>query len=217
MKSFEMEALADSAGALAHSHRLQLLEHMKQQPQSVEDLAAKVGLTVANASRHLQILRRACLVNAKRRGKHVYYELCSFEEHSALVAALRAVRERQAATVSQLRTDFLREKELLEPISRNELIALLRAGAVTVIDVRPEAEYAGGHIAGAVNVPLGQLEAHLGTLKQNCEVVAYCRGPHCVLSFEAVAALQRLGFRARRLQEGPVEWAAAGLTVKAAA
>ncbi|MEF9388422.1 metalloregulator ArsR/SmtB family transcription factor [Ralstonia solanacearum species complex bacterium KE056] len=208
----ELDGLAECASALAHPHRLQLTELLRAGPLNVEQLAKQANLTVANASRHLQILRRACLVDATRQGKQVFYELRDLDEYAALIAALRVVLDRQRATIRQLRADYLRKRELLAPVSRDELIALIRDEQVTIIDVRPEAEYGNSHIAGAINIPLGQLEARLSELPADREIVAYCRGPHCILSFEAVAALQGLGFKVRRLADGPVQWAAAGLT-----
>lgn len=209
---WEFDDIAACAGALSHAHRLQLLDHLREGPLCVETLAERTSLSMANASRHLQILRRACLVDAARQGKQVFYSLRDQDEYAALIAALRAVRERQNATVRQLRADYLRARERLQPVSRDQLRELIRDELVTVIDVRPATEFEHGHITGALNIPLGELESRLGALPFDREIVAYCRGPHCILSFEAVAVLQALGFKARRLEDGPAEWTAAGLT-----
>lgn len=211
--SSDTGALAECANALAHAHRLQLLELLRGGPLSVDELARRTGLTMSNTSRHLQILRRSGFVDPERRGKQIFYSLSSITEYSALVTVLRAVRERHASIIGQLRSDYLRAQELLEPISRDELVARLREGLVTVIDVRPENEYATGHIAGAINIPLSDLQTHLGKFESGREIIAYCRGAHCILSFEAVAALQAFGFRARRLDSDLAEWTIAGLAV----
>ncbi len=208
----EIDDIAACAAALAHPHRVQLLEHLRDGALSVEALAERAHLSMANTSRHLQILRRAYLIEATRQGKQVFYSLRDLDEYAALITALRAIRERQSATVRQLRADYLRARERLEPVSRDQLRALIRDELVTVIDVRPATEFEHGHIAGALSIPLGELEARLGELPSGREIVAYCRGPHCILSFEAVAALQALGFKARRLDDGPAGWTVAGFT-----
>lgn len=208
----ELDNIALCADALSHIHRLELLELLRDGPLCVEALTERSGLSMANTSRHLQILRRACLVEGYRQGKQVFYSLRNQDEYAALIAALRAVNERQNMTLRQLRADYLRARERLSPVSRDQLRALIRDELVTIIDVRPATEFEHGHITGALNIPLGELEAHLGALPSCREIVAYCRGPNCILSFEAVAALQALGFKARRLQDGPIEWSSAGLT-----
>lgn len=213
----DWEDVAERASALGHVHRLTLLELLKSGALSVDDLAERAGLSVPNTSRHLQILRRASMVEAERNGKHVFYRLGDVAEYKALIAALRAVRERNASAMRDLRLDYLRERERLEPISREELLSRLRDDAVTLIDVRPQDEFSTGHIPGALNIPLGLLEACVGSLPSEREIVAYCRGPHCILSFEAVAALQALGYKVRRLEDGLPQWGAAGLSVVAAA
>jgi rhodanese-related sulfurtransferase/predicted transcriptional regulator len=207
-------ALAAVAKALGHGHRLELLDLVAQGERSVDALAAATGLTVANASQHLQHLRRAGLVVARRAGKQVRYRLAD-EAVIPLIAALRHVAERNVAEVQRLLDGWFRERDGLEPVSRRELTRRLRDGAVTLIDVRPPEEYAAGHLPGAVSVPLAELKRRLRDLPADREVVAYCRGPYCVMSFEAVAALRKRGLTARRLEDGYPEWKAAGLPVEA--
>jgi rhodanese-related sulfurtransferase len=210
-------SLAEVAQALGHAHRLELLEHLAQGGRSVEELSARASLTFANTSRHLQILRRARLVETERRGKYVLYRLAGDAEVVALVQALGRVGERNVAEVSRVMTDYFRARDALEAVSRDDLLARLQDGMVTVLDVRPEDEFAVGHLPGALNIPLAELERRLGELPADREVIAYCRGPYCVLSFEAVAALRELGYRVHRLEDGYPEWKAAGLPVEAAA
>ena len=209
--------LADVAQALGHAHRLELLEHVAQGMRSVEELSARTNLSFANTSRHLQILRRARLVDAQRRGKHVLYRLAGDNEVVDLMRALGRVGERNLAEVSRIMTDYFHARDALEPVSRTDLISRLRDGLVTILDVRPEDEFALGHLPGALNIPLGKLEQRLSELPAGREVIAYCRGPYCVLSFEAVAALRARGYRVRRLEDGYPEWKAAGLPIEAVA
>jgi rhodanese-related sulfurtransferase len=209
--------LADVAQALGHAHRLELLEHVAQGMRSVEELSARANLSFANTSRHLQILRRARLVDTERRGKHVLYRLAGDNEVVDLMRALGRVGERNLAEVNRVMTDYFHARDALEPVSRTDLISRLRDGLVTILDVRPEDEFALGHLPGALNIPLGKLEQRLGELPAGREVIAYCRGPYCVLSFEAVAALRARGYRVRRLEDGYPEWKAAGLPIEAVA
>jgi len=204
-------SLAQIAHALAHAHRLELLEHLGQGERSVEDLAARASLTLANASRHLQLLRRAALVEGRRDGKRVYYRLAGDEVVVGLLAALSRVGERNSAEIARVMAGYFRARDEFEPVSRDELLDRLRCGAATVLDVRPEDEFAGGHLPNALNIPLSQLERRLSELPPDQEIVAYCRGPWCVLSFEAVALLRERGYRARRLEGGFPEWKTAGL------
>ena len=204
---------ASVARALGHPHRLELLEQLAQGERSVEALADRAGLTVANASQHLQQLRRAGLVAGRRDGKYVFYRL-SDDEILALLAILQRVAERNSAEVDQILRRYFMARDSLEPVSRDELRQRAHDGTVTILDVRPGDEYALGHLAGAINVPLTELEVRLGELDPGQEVVAYCRGPYCVLSFEAVAALRDRGYKARRLEDGFPEWKAAGLAVQ---
>lgn len=210
-------SLAEVAQAVGHAYRLELLEHLAQGQRSVEELAARSGLTFANASRHLQILRRARLVETERRGKHVLYSLAGETEVVALLKALGCVGEKNVAEVRQMLTGYFDARDALAPVSRRELIAALRDDTVTLLDVRPEDEFALGHLPGALNMPLSELERRLSELPKDHEIVAYCRGPYCVLSFEAVASLRAKGYKVRRLEDGFPEWKAAGLDVEVVA
>jgi rhodanese-related sulfurtransferase/DNA-binding HxlR family transcriptional regulator len=209
-------SLAEIAQALGHAHRLEMLEHLGQGERSVEDLAARAGLTLANTSRHLQLLRRASLVVGRRAGKRVYYRLAGEEAVIGLLLALSRVGERNSAEIARVVASYFRARDELEPISREELLDRLRCGAATVLDVRPEDEFANGHLPDALNIPLSQLERRLAELPTGQEIVAYCRGPWCVLSFEAVAALRQRGYRVRRLEDGYPEWKMAGLPIASA-
>ena len=204
------------AKAVAHEHRLGLLELVAQGERSVEVLAAHSSLSLANASQHLQQLRRAGLVVGRRQGKFVFYRLAD-EAVLGMIAAIRRVAERNVGEVARILRAYFHERDQLEPVSRAELATRMKLGLVTVIDVRPKDEFALGHIAGASNVPLTDLKRHLSKLNRKLEIVAYCRGPYCVLSFEAVSHLRKLGFKARRLQDGLPEWKAAGLPIEPAA
>jgi rhodanese-related sulfurtransferase/DNA-binding transcriptional ArsR family regulator len=200
------------AKAVAHAHRLELLEQLAQGERSVEVLADRTRLSVANASQHLQHMRRAGIVAARRDGKFVYYRLAD-DTVLELLAALRRVAERGIAEVERIVRGYFDDRDSMEAVSRRELLERCRAGTVTVLDVRPEDEFALGHLPGAVNITLRALEARLSEFDPSKEIVAYCRGPYCVLSFEAVATLRARGFRARRLEDGLPEWRAAGLPV----
>ena len=202
------------AKAVAHPHRLELLEQLAQGDRSVEVLAAKTGLSVANASQHLQQMRRAGIVAARRDGKFVYYAVADGGVLD-LVGALRRVAERNVAEVGRVVDSYFHDRDSLEPVSREQLLDLSRDGAVTILDVRPEDEFASGHLPGALNIPLRALEVRLAELDPAREIVAYCRGPYCVLSYEAVASLRARGFSVRRLEDGLPEWRAAGLPVVA--
>ncbi len=199
--------------ALGNGNRLELLEFLAQGERSVESLAKASGLSVANTSQHLQQLRQTGLVSARKEGQHVYYRV-SGDDVLSLLECLRRVAETHVAEVERLVNTYLTVKDHLEPLPAPELLRRARDGLVTVIDVRPPEEFGAGHVPGAVNIPLSQLEQHLANLPKNTEVVAYCRGPYCVLAYEAVARLRREGYRARRLQDGFPEWRQAGLPVE---
>lgn len=200
------------AKSLAHAHRLELLEQLAQGDRSVEVLADRTGLSIANASQHLQHLRRAGMVTATRAGKFIYYRLAD-DAVLDLLAALRRIGERNIAEVERVIRSYFDKRDGLEAVSRKELVERARAGTATILDVRPEDEFALGHLPSALNIPLRELEARLGEIDPKQEIVAYCRGPYCVLSYEAVAQLRARGFKARRLEDGLPEWRAAGLPV----
>ena len=207
------EQFATVAKALGHRNRLELLEFLAQGERGVERLAEATGLSVANASHHLQQLRRSGLAVSRKSGVQVLYRL-SGDDVVDLLAALRTTGERHNAEVAKVVSGYFRERDDMEPLSREELLRRARDGLVTVLDVRPPEEYEAGHIPNAVNIPLQSLEQRLGELPAGREVIAYCRGTYCVLSFETVAALRRRGITARRLEEGFPEWKAAGLPVE---
>ena len=207
------QAIGRVAAALGSAGRLQLLEFVAQGERSVDALAAMTGLSVANTSKHLQALRQAGLVNARKEGVRVYYALAG-DDVSLLLAALRGVAEHRAADVEKLLQDWLAHRDKLEPVAAREVLKRARAGLVTVLDVRPAEEYAAGHLPGAINVPIDKLEGYLLKLPKRKEVIAYCRGPYCLMSFEAVEKLRQRGFKAKRLEDGYPEWRAAGLPVE---
>ncbi len=199
--------------ALSHANRLELLEFIAQGERNVDELATVSGLTVANTSQHLQHLRQAGLVTSHKEGLKVYYQL-SGDDVITLLDTVRGVAERHIAEVDKLVNTYLTVKDNLEPIPRKELLKRAKQGLVTVLDVRPAEEYAAGHVPGAVNVPLKELENYLKQLDTQQEIVAYCRGPHCILAFDAVAKLRDKGLKARRLEDGFPEWKLAGLPVE---
>jgi len=190
---------------LSNGRRLELLEYLAQSERSVEQLASVSGLSVANTSQHLQQMRQAGLVNARREGKQILYSLAG-DDVVHLLDALRRVAEGRLAEVREMVANVLTARDSLEPIQANELLERSRMGLVTVLDVRPAEEYAAGHLPGAINITLAELEQQLDRLPADKEVIAYCRGAYCVLSFEAVARLREHGFQARRLEQGYPEW-----------
>jgi rhodanese-related sulfurtransferase/predicted transcriptional regulator len=207
------QSIAKVAQALASGNRLQLLEFMAQGERSVDALAAMAGVTVANASQHLQALRRAGLVTARKEGQRVYYRVAG-DDVVRLYDGLRVVAESRLAEVRQLVNEFLGDRGALEPVLAEELLARAKKGLVTVLDVRPREEFEAGHLPGAVNIPMDRLESELARLPKKREVVAYCRGPYCLMSFDAVLKLRQRGWKARRLNEGYPEWKAAGLPIE---
>ena len=200
--------------ALASPQRLALLDLLAQGERTVESLAREVGLPIANASQHLQVLRQTHLVATRKAGLYVYYHLAD-DAVFALWQAVRVVGEQQLAEVDRLLALYHHHPEALEPLSRDELRARMASGEVIVLDVRPSEEYQQGHIAGARSLPVDELTARLAELPAGSEIVAYCRGPYCLFSQEAVATLTAHGFRARRLIEGYPEWRVAGFPTQA--
>jgi len=213
VKSLLFAQFARVSQALASGNRLELLEFLAQGERSMNTLAKLSGLSVANTSRHLQVLRQAGLVQPRKEGLFVYYSV-SGGGVIKLLAALQEVAQHNVAEVTRLVHQYLDAKDSFEPVSVAELTSRMRDGLVTVVDVRPPEEYAAGHLPGAINMPLSQMEEHVARLPRDREVVAYCRGPFCVLSFEAVAALRKRGLKARRLETGFPEWKVAGLPVE---
>lgn len=200
------------AKAVAHEHRLELLEALAQGERSVETLAGCTGLSIANASQHLQRMRRAGLVETRRDGKFVYYGL-SDTAVLDLVAALSRIGERHVAEVDKIVRTYFNSRDALEPVSRADLLARMKKGDVQVLDVRPADAFELAHITGAISIPLATLKKKLAMLDPDKEIVAYCRGAWCVLSFDAVALLRDRGYRVRRLEDGLPEWQAADLPI----
>jgi len=206
--------LARIGRAVASGPRLALLDLLRQGPRTVEALAHEAGLTLANASQHLKVLRQGRLVEAEKRGLFVTYRVAD-QAVDDFYAALRGLAEARLAEVQQIAQSFVEKRGGLEPVDRRRLLKRVRAGEVTVIDVRPAEEYRAGHIVGALSMPLKELEKHLGGLPKGREIVAYCRGPFCVLAPEAVKRLRARGYRAVALSDGVAEWRAHGLPLTA--
>ena len=207
------EQFAELARVLGHAHRLELIEFISQGERSVERLSELTGLSVANTSQHLQQLRRGGFVQSRRDGKRVLYRLADGPILS-LLAALRSYAERNRAEVGKIVSDYFHRLDELEPVSRKELARRLKEKSAIVLDVRPADEFALGHVPGALNIPMDALKRRLAELPQGQEIVAYCRGAYCILSFEAVALLRKRGFQVRRLEDGFPEWQAAGLATE---
>ena len=195
------EQFARIGKAVSSPKRLELLDLLCQGPRTVEVLSRESGLTIANASQHLQVLRAARLVEAEKQGLHVIYRLAD-QTVCEFFRTMRILAESRLAEVEQIKRRFLEGREGMEPVDRDSLLELVREGGVTVLDVRPADEYNAGHIPGALSMPLKELELHLSDLPRDQEIVAYCRGPYCVLSIQAVEMLRSKGFQAVRLEEG---------------
>jgi rhodanese-related sulfurtransferase len=212
-KTALFDEFARAAKALASGRRIELLDVLANGERTVEALAREVGLSVANTSQHLQILRQAGLVAGRRQGTSIFYRLAAPEVFQ-LWQALRILAASQLAEVEHLAATYLGDRDELEPVTREELARRLDDGDdLVVLDVRPAAEHAAGHLPGAVSIPLGELRRRLAELPRDREIVAYCRGPYCAFAHEAVALLRQEGFSARRLEDGLPEWQAAGLAV----
>ena len=207
------EQFARIGKALSSPHRLELLEVLAQGERSVEALAQETGMSVANASQHLQVLRAAQLVEVRREGVYIYYRLGD-ERVFRLWQAMREVGEARIAEIERIVQTYLHERTLLRPISATELHQRLIEGDVVLLDVRPVEEYEASHLPGALSMPVTDLEARLPELPREKEIVAYCRGPYCVFADEAVALLQTNGYQARRLAQGLPDWRALGLPVE---
>jgi rhodanese-related sulfurtransferase len=201
------------ARALGNGRRAEIVDVLGQGERSVDQLAAEIGQSVANASHHLHVLSRAGLVRSRRDGTRIYYRLAS-EGVGDLWAAVRELAERHVAEVHVLADDYLGDRDEIEQLSARELEERLDRGEVVVLDVRPESEYRAGHIPGAVSAPLSALESVAKSLPRRRELVAYCRGPYCVYADDAVRLLLRRGLKARRLDVGFPEWRRAGHAVE---
>jgi rhodanese-related sulfurtransferase/DNA-binding transcriptional ArsR family regulator len=207
------ESIGRVALALGSSARLQMLEFVAQGERSVDVLAAMTGLSIANCSKHLQALRQAGLVSARKEGLRVHYSIAG-NDVAALVSALREVAEHRVADVEQVLRLWLAHRDHMEAVPAAEVLDRAKKGLVVVLDVRPPEEFAAGHLPGAINIPIHELEKRLKELPKQREVIAYCRGPYCLLSYDAVSLLRKKGRKARRLEAGLPEWRAAGLPVE---
>jgi rhodanese-related sulfurtransferase len=206
------EQFARIGKAVSSPKRLELLDLLCQGPRTVEVLAKESGLAIANASQHLQVLRAARLVAAEKEGLFVIYRLAD-QTVCEFFRTMRVLAESQLAEVEQIKRRFLEGREGMEPVDRDELLELVREEAVTVLDVRPVEEYNAAHIPGALSIPLKELKLHLAELPRGQEIVAYCRGPYCVLSVQAVEMLRAQGFNAVRLEEGIQDLRAMGFPI----
>jgi rhodanese-related sulfurtransferase/DNA-binding transcriptional ArsR family regulator len=213
MKSALYEQLARVALALSSHSRLQILEFVAQAERSVDQLAKMTGLSAANTSKHLQALRQAGLVSARKEGLRVYYSLAG-DDVLALTSALRDVAEHRVAEVERLIRTWLAHRDEMEAVPAREVLERAKKGLVVVLDVRPPEEYSAGHLPGAVNIPIHELEKRLKELPKRKEIIAYCRGPYCLMSYDAVSLLRKKGIKARRLEAGLPEWRSAGFPVE---
>lgn len=207
------EQVARIGKALASPGRLELLDLLAQGPRTVEMLAQQTGQSLANASHHLQVLRRARLVEAEKAGLYVTYRLADTEV-STFFLHLRRLAESRLAEIEQVTRQYLEARGALEPVRSDELLRRVRDGEVTILDVRPREEYRAGHIPGALSVPLSELKKRLAEVPKGREVVAYCRGPYCVMAVDAVELLRKRGFRAYRMEQGVADWRARGWRVE---
>lgn len=207
------EQLARVGKAVSAPKRLELLDLLCQGPRTVEALAQQAAMSVANASQHLQVLRAARLVDAEKQGLHVEYRLAD-DEVCRFFVALRGLAEMRLAEVEQVTREFLDARGGMEVVEdAEELLRRVKNGEVTVIDVRPAEEYQAGHLPNALSIPVGELEARLKELPKRRDIVAYCRGPYCVMAMEAVELLRKKGFKAHRMEQGVADWRARGWRV----
>lgn len=206
------EQLARLGKAIAAPKRLELLDLLGQGPRTVEALAQQAALSVANASQHLQVLRAARLVEAEKKGLYVEYRLAD-EVVGRFFVALRGLAEARLAEVDRVTREYLEDRGAMETVASDELLRRVRSGEVTVLDVRPAEEYAAGHLPGALSIPVGELKARVKEVPKGRDVVAYCRGPYCVMALDAVDVLRKKGFTAHRLEQGVAEWRARGWRV----
>jgi rhodanese-related sulfurtransferase len=207
------EQFARLGKAVSAPKRLELLDLLCQGPRNVETLAEEAAISVANASQHLQTLRAARLVESEKKGLYVEYRLAD-EQVCRFFNSLRGLAETRLAEIEQVTRAYLEQRGAMEPVQSTELLRRVRNGQVTVLDVRPREEYRAGHIPGALSVPLPELKNRLTELPKNRDVVAYCRGPYCVMAIEAVELLRKKGFRAHRMQQGIADWRARGWRVE---
>lgn len=214
-KSELFEQFARVGKAMASSARIELLDLLSQTERTVEQLADLTEMSIANVSQHLQVLRHAQMVEVRREGLYAFYRLAD-DSVFRLWQALREVGDKRLAEIERVVASYLKDRKTLEPVTVGELAKRLDEGSVMVIDVRPVEEFSAGHIPGALSVPVGELKRRLAELPRSKEIVAYCRGPYCVQSDEAVSLLRKQGFSVRRLEVGLPDWRADGLPVAVA-
>ena len=214
LKVAVFEQIARIGQATASPARLELLDLLAQGPRTVDALARQTGHSVATTSHHLQVLRRARLVEANKAGLYVTYRLADTAV-GAFLLDLRRLAESRLAEIEQITRQYLEQRKAMEPVDTGELVRRVRDGEVTLIDVRPREEFMAGHIPGAMSVPLAELPRRLRTFRKGRDIVAYCRGPYCVMALDAVDLLRRKGFSAHRLDEGVPEWRKRGWRVEA--
>ncbi len=209
------EQFARIGKAVSAPKRLELLDLLCQGPRTVEALADEAALSIANASQHLKVLRAARLVEAEKRGMYVEYRIAD-DDVARFYLSLRGLAESRLAEVDHVTRTYFEARGAMEPVASEELLRRVRSGDVTVLDVRPAEEFRAAHLPGAISIPVTELKARLRELPKNREVVAYCRGPYCVMAIEAVQLLKKKGFRAHRLEEGVADWRARGWRLRAA-
>jgi rhodanese-related sulfurtransferase len=207
------EQFARLGKAVSAPKRLELLDLLCQGPRTVEALAEQAGISVANASQHLQVLRGARLVDGEKKGLYVEYRLAD-DQVGTFFFVLRGLAEARLAEVEQVTREYLEERGAMEAIEGDELLRRVKKGEVTVLDVRPPEEYRAGHIPGALSIPVSELKARLKELPKDRDVVAYCRGRYCVMAVEAVELLEKKGFKAHRMEQGVIDWRARGWRVE---
>jgi len=212
-KDLVFEEFAKITQAFSAPKRLEIIDVLAQGERDVESLSKQVSMTVANTSRHLQILKNARLVDSRREGVHIFYRLADDDVLNCWLK-LRSLAEKRSSEIREITRMFFEQRDALQPISKEELLQRLQNEEVIVVDVRPPEEYQKAHIPGAISIPLSELKNKLSDLPQDRQIVAYCRGPYCVLSVEAMIILRNAGFQALRLKEGLPEWKVAGLPVE---
>lgn len=207
------EQFARIGKAISAPKRLELLDLLSQGPRTVEALAEQASLSIANASQHLQVLRAARLVEAEKKGLYVEYRLAN-DEVARFYVTTRALAESRFAEIERVTHEYFEQRGAMEPVAGDELLRRVKSGDVTVLDVRPPEEYRAGHLSGAISIPVDELQSRLKELPKNRDVVAYCRGPYCVMAIEAVQLLRKKGFRAHRLEQGVVDLRLRGLRIE---
>ncbi len=213
LKNTIYQQFARIGKAISSPKRIELLELLAQGERTVEVLAKEANMTVANTSRHLQVLKESRLVETEKEGLYVTYRLAS-ENVADFISAIHSVAENRLAELNWVMKQYLDGKQDLEPVDREELLRRAGSGAVMVIDVRPEEEYRAGHIPGAVSIPMRDLQARIAKIPRETEIIAYCRGPYCVMAIRAVELLRKNGYRATHLEEGIPEWRSLGLPIE---